>query len=112
MTLGEMASLLRLEAVTTGDQTRVITGAYVSDMLSDVLGKASQGQVWLTMQGHQNVAAVASMLNLAAVVITGGRVPSPELLDRARQENVVLYLTDMPTFEASGRLFALSSRKL
>jgi len=110
MILSEMSSLLELQTASAGDESRTVTGAYVSDMLSDVMSRAREGHVWLTMQSHQNVAAVATLLNLGAVIITGGRKPSPELIARASQENVLLYLTDMDTFEAGGRLYELLRR--
>ncbi len=87
-----------------------VTGAYCSDMLSDVIGHASEGQVWLTIQTHQNVAAVASLLNLSAVVVTAGKEPSAELLAKAQREGTPILTTDRTTFEAAGRLYALLSR--
>ena len=31
---------------------REITGGYVSDLLSDVMGNAQEGQLWITLQVH------------------------------------------------------------
>ena len=46
-----------------------IGGGYTSDLLSDVMGHASAGNVWITLQTHKNVLAIASLKELAAVVI-------------------------------------------
>jgi predicted transcriptional regulator len=110
MTVGEVARQLELKALTCGDLGRQVSGAYASDMLSDVMSRAREGQIWLTMQSHQNVAAVATLLNLAAVVVTGGRALSAELLSRAEQERIAVFVTEMDTFEAAGRLYGLLGR--
>jgi len=51
---------------------RTVHGAYVSDLLSDVMGNASEGDVWITLQTHQNVLAIASLKELAAVILVKG----------------------------------------
>ncbi|HAP31950.1 MAG TPA: ferredoxin [Firmicutes bacterium] len=84
---------------------REVTGAYSSDLLSDVMANAKEGNIWFTIQTHPNVVAVASLLNLAAVVITGGREPDPETLARARQENLPVMVTKAAAFEAAGKIY-------
>lgn len=80
-------------------------GFYVSDLLSDVMGNAGEGEVWLTIQTHSNVVAVALLLNLAAVLFTAGAEPDATTIEKARAEGVVLLATALPTFEAAGRLY-------
>ena len=41
--------------------SNVVTGGYVSDLLSDVMGNAKEGQIWITLQTHQNIIAVGSL---------------------------------------------------
>lgn len=110
MTIGEIARELGLVALAEGDLGRPVAGAYASDMLSDVMSRAREGQVWLTMQTHQNVAAVATLLNLVAVIVTGGRTPSPELLARAAEERIPVFITELDTFQVAGRLYELIRR--
>ena len=108
MTVQEVIEKLNLKAV--GGRTRLaeeVTGAYCSDLLSDVMAHARQGNLWLTIQTHTNVVAVASLLNLAAVVITGGGAPDPEVIARAEKEGIPLLLTQLHTFEAAGELHRL-----
>jgi predicted transcriptional regulator len=59
---------------------RVVKGGYVSDLLSDVMGNASEGDVWATLQTHKNVMAVASLKELAAVVLVKGFKPDDDML--------------------------------
>ena len=73
MQIKEVINSLNLNLLThTGDMQTEVTGGYASDLLSNVMGQAEPGMVWVTMQGHQNVAAVASLIGLAAVIVAGG----------------------------------------
>jgi len=83
-----------------------ITGAYVSDLLSDVMGNAAENEVWITLQTHQNVAAIASLKDLAAVVLVKNLKPETETVAYCEREEIPLLGTDKQTFEISGRLFS------
>lgn len=82
-----------------------ITGGYVSDLLSDVMGFADEGQVWITLQTHQNVMAIASLKDLAAVVLVKGLIPDDDTLKHSEEESIPLLGTHFGTFEMAGRLF-------
>jgi predicted transcriptional regulator len=82
-----------------------ITGGYVSDLLSDVMGFASEGQVWITLQTHQNVLAIASLKDLAAVILVKGLEPDQETLKRGEEEGLPILGTDLDTFEMAGMLY-------
>ncbi|MFZ5591732.1 MAG: DRTGG domain-containing protein [Bacillota bacterium] len=84
-----------------------IKGFYCGDMMSDVLARACRGDVWLTIQRHQNVVAVASLVGISGVVITGGRSPLPETVDLALREGIPLFSTHLDSFHAAGRAYRL-----
>lgn len=84
-----------------------VTGGYASDLLSNVMGQAKAGQVWVTMQGHKNVIAVASLAGLAAVVIAGGVKPEADTTQKAEAEGIPLLLSELPAFEIAGLLYSL-----
>ena len=84
-----------------------VTGGYVSDLLSNVMGQAQTGNIWVTMQGHQNIIAVASLLGLAGIVLAGGVKPDEETIRKAEKESIVLMVTNLSAFEVSGKLYNL-----
>lgn len=86
-----------------------VTGGYVSDLLSDVMGNASEGDVWCTLQTHKNVMAVASLKDVAAVVLVKGLTPDDDMLAQANSEDIPVLGTDMETFDFSGKLYVLLS---
>jgi predicted transcriptional regulator len=111
MRLKELVEALDLE-VRCGEEhlDREVTGGYVSDLMSDVIAHAEEGNLWVTMQTHANTAAVAAMKELSAVVLIGGRRPEPDTLEKARSRGVPLLASSLPAFELVGRLYSLGVR--
>lgn len=84
-----------------------ISGGYVSDLLSDVMGNADSGEVWITLQTHKNVMAIASLKDLAAIVLVNNHQPEEDTLAQANEEGIPLLGTPLSTFEAAGKLYEL-----
>lgn len=87
-----------------------ISGGYVSDLLSDVMGNASEGQVWITLQSHKNIMAVASLKDLAAVILVKGQAPDADTMAHSMEEQVPILGTELEAFETAGRLYQLINR--
>ena len=83
-----------------------IRGGYTSDLLSDVMSKAKDGYVLITIQAHKNTVAGASMLGLAAVILCNDRPVPADMVEAARGEGIPLFSTSETQFEVSGRLWA------
>ncbi len=88
-----------------GGLSNEISGGYVSDLLSDVMGFAQENQVWITLQTHQNVLAIASLKDLAAVILVKGFQPDSETLMHSNEEEIPLLGTEMETFEIAGKIY-------
>lgn len=108
MTVQEIVKALPLNVIS--GQTNLdkeISGGYVSDLLSNVMGQARVGNIWVTMQGHQNIVAVALLAGLTAIVIAGGVEPDPEAVRKAASEEIVILTTSLTAYEVAGRLYQL-----
>lgn len=111
MKLTELVQKLNLGVRSAkGSLERRITGGYASDLLSDVLAHSKEGDLWITLQIHQNIVAVASMKDLAGIVLVNGREPEQETIEKAETENIVIMVSELPTFELAGRLYGLGVR--
>lgn len=84
-----------------------ISGGYVSDLLSDVMGNSDTGQVWVTLQTHKNVMAIASLKDMAAIILVKNHEPEEDTLAQSNEEGIPLLGTDMSTFELSGKIYEL-----
>jgi serine kinase of HPr protein (carbohydrate metabolism regulator) len=84
-----------------------VTGGYTGDLLSDVMANSSAGDVWITRQIHQNIVAVATLKEHAAIILVSSCEPAKETMERAAQENMPIMVSDLPAFELTGKIFNL-----
>jgi predicted transcriptional regulator len=87
-----------------------VTGGYAADLLSCAMAGAHKGNVWVTLQGHLNVVAVASLTELAGIIVTEDKPVAPEALAKADEERIPILTTPLTTFEVVGRLWELGVR--
>lgn len=107
MTVKDIIENLDLECLNEANLDAEVSGAYASDLLSDVMGNARSGQVWVTMQTHKNVTAIASLKDIPAVIIVRSGVPEPDMLEHAKDEDICLLVSKDATFEVCGKLYEL-----
>jgi predicted transcriptional regulator len=108
MTVSEMAKKLEL-TVFSGNNGLVkeVTGGYVSDLLSDVMGNANEGDAWITLQTHKNTMAIASLKDLVAIIVVNGLIPSDDTILQSNNESIPVLGTQKGTFEIAGKLYQL-----
>jgi hypothetical protein len=100
----------KLELKTLAGQENLnanVTGGYTSDLLSDVIANSQEGNLWVTLQIHQNVIAVARLKDLAGIIIVNNREPDEDTLKKANEENVPVLSCQEMAFEISGKLYEL-----
>lgn len=106
--LEELVRKLKLDVHSGADLLdREVTGGYVSDMLSDVIAHAGEGNIWVTLQTHLNIVPVASMKDISGIIVVNGRRLDDETLKKAVEEKVPIMGTDMNAYQIAGRLFQL-----
>jgi len=109
MNLNDVVGILHCTVCTGGDQLeREVKGGYVGDLLSDVIAHSKAGDLWVTMQVHANVVAVAVLKELSGIVLVRGRQPTEDTVRRAAEERVVILVSDLPAFEAAGKLYSVT----
>ena len=86
---------------------REIEGCYISDLLSDVMGNAMEGDIWITLQTHKNVMAVASLKEMACIILVKSLIPNDETIEQSNEENLPILQTSLPTFEIAGQVYNL-----
>ena len=88
MRVRELSEAMALRAFVLPEPEREVAGGYVGDLLSWVMGRAQEGNAWLTIMSNQNVAAVALMAEVSCVILTEGVAPDDALLQRAEQQDL------------------------
>ena len=112
MNLQQIIESLEMKPLTEPQEFSEIepTCGYASDLLSCVMAGAPKKSLWVTLQAHGNIVAVATLLDLSAIIITEGAQPDQTTIDKAREENVILLSTEAPTFYVIGKLWELGLR--
>ncbi len=111
MNLKEIVTALGLEVRSgSGLLDKEVKGGYASDLLSDVMAHTKPGDLWITLQVHLNIVAVATLNDLAGIILVNGREPEEATIRKATEEGVVLMISPLSTFELAGRLYQLGIR--
>ena len=110
MNVKDITKHLNLKVFTRNEgMDQEVTGGYTSDLLSDVIGHAEQGKIWITLQTHKNVLAVASLKDLSAILLTRNLEPEFDMLAQAEREGIPILGTNENAYEISGKLYNLLS---
>ena len=100
MKLNQIIEKLDLTVQTPSANVDVeVTGGYISDLLSDVMAHAKKGDIWITLQIHQNTVAVATLKELAGIILINGKQPAPETTKKAEEEGVPILTSESTAFE-------------
>lgn len=112
MKVKDLVEKLELKVLAGADGLdRDIDGCYISDLLSDVMGNADAGNIWVTLQTHKNVMAVASLKELSCVILVKNLTANDDTLKQADEEALPMLQTSLPTYEIAGRIYNLLSVK-
>ena len=108
MKLTEIIKSLNLQ-VACGDRQldREVSGGYSSDLLSDVMANSKKGDIWITLQVHPNIVAVAMLKEIAGIVVINGRKPEEQTIEKAESEGLPIMTSDLSAFELVGRLYGM-----
>lgn len=111
MSIRDIVKKLGLKVISGEDlPEREVTGGYVGDLLSDALANSKKGNIWITIQIHQNIIAVASSKELSGIIIVNGRKPVEETIKKAKEEEIPLMTSNLLSYEVAGRLYEIGIR--
>jgi len=110
MTIREAAAALGAEIVQNEFEDAELSGAYTSDLLSDVMANAKDGGALITIQAHKNTVAVATLVNIAAIIVCNSRPVPEDMLSAAKDEGNAVLLTKENQYTVSGKLYGLLNK--
>ena len=107
MTVKELMALIDARDMTPeADKTREVSCGYTCDLLSWVMAHGKAGMAWITVQTHMNVIAVASLMEMAAVISPEDIEMEEASLDKAKEEGINVLETPLTAYEICARLAA------
>jgi len=90
----QIAQLLKMKII-SGDKSKIVTGIYVCDLLSWVISHAKDGDLWITVIANINVIAVASLTDVACIVISEDVTVEQDIITRANEKGITLLTSDL-----------------
>lgn len=101
MTVQELSELDDFTIICEGDTAREIECLYCCDLLSIVMSKAPSDCAWVTVMGNINAVAVASLADMACVILAEGAVADDIMITKAEAQGINVLKTQLPVFEAA-----------
>lgn len=98
MQLVELVPLLKAQVLALGQQDRSLSCGYVCDLLSWVMARGQKDMAWVTVQTHLNVVAVASLHEMACIILPDGIVMEEPVLDKAREEGIAVLSSPLSAY--------------
>ena len=104
MTAKELAEKLDLEIIHGNGDDREVDGCYAGDLLSWVIGKAKADSVWITIMSNVNVAAVAILTDVSAVIFAESVEPDKELYEKMAKSDALYCKSPLSAYELAWRI--------
>ncbi len=101
MTVNELSSMAGMSTVALPDGEREINGVYIGDLLSWVMGRAKADNAWITIMSNINIVAVASLADVACIILAEGVEVDSAVRDTANAKGVNILTADMPAYETA-----------
>lgn len=80
---------------------------YIGDMLSWVMSNAQQGNIWITIQSHLNIVAVASLTGVSCIIVAEGCIVEKDTVDKANEEGIPIFASDLSSYQIARKLIEL-----
>jgi predicted transcriptional regulator len=109
MKLKAVADKLELKAVSQVFE-KDVTGVYISDMVSDVIANAKAGDLLVTVQIHNNMIAAANLVDVCAIVVTQGKLPTDDVVKMAEKAEISIFSTALNRWQVATRLYEAGIR--
>lgn len=106
MKISEFEKIFNLKCLSYGTD-RQLSGGFCGDLLSCVMTNAKADCAWFTVMGNINSVAVASLKKIGCIVLCQGINIDKEALEKAKEENIFVFSTDMTSFEICGKFYNL-----
>lgn len=107
MKVFEIASALGWTPVSTPDDQRDVNGVYIGDLLSWVMGRAQCDNVWITIMSNINIVAVASLVDVACILLAEGVTLDETVVQTANQKGINVYSASKTAYEVASDLTRL-----
>ena len=101
MTVKALSELELFTPVILQEPEREISGVYIGDLLSWVMGKAESGDAWITIMSNLNILAVASLADTSCIILAEGVKLEDEVIETAKQKNINIISAECSIYDTA-----------
>lgn len=108
MTISEIADNFGWKLLAGEDgKDREVNGCYVGDLLSWVMGRAGEDNLWFTVMGNINAIAVSALADTAGIILTESAALDEDARKRADMQGIAIYQCEEDTYNAVIKVYEL-----
>ena len=96
---------LGLRAISLPAPDRNIEGVYIGDLLSWVMGRATENDAWITIMSNVNVIAVASLCDVSVIILAEDVILDEDVLSLAKEKGVNVFTTALSAYDVATKLY-------
>ena len=104
MTVKQLIDSCGFTAAALPDGEREVSGVYIGDLLSWVMGRAGADEAWITIMSNRNIVAVATLADTACIILAEGVVPDEGVAELATEKGVNILQSDLSAYDIALRL--------
>jgi serine kinase of HPr protein (carbohydrate metabolism regulator) len=106
MIISDIVDALELEVVAgyNNNNNIEVNGVYIGDLLSIVMANAQAKDIWITIQTHVNIVAVANLVELSGIIIAEGMEIDEETVKKANELNIPIFRSSLTAYQLACKL--------
>ena len=106
MKISKMQELLDARVICCEENLgKHVYSAFGCDLMSDVLAYVTDQAVLLTGLVNPQVVRTALMMDMVCIVFVRSKAPTEEIINLARENGIVVMITDKTLYDACGELY-------
>lgn len=99
MTVRELSTCNNFTPIVLSEPEREISGVYIGDLLSWVMGRAEEGNAWITIMSNVNILAVASLSGVSCIILAENVKLENEVIETASNKNINIISSNLSTYD-------------
>lgn len=101
MTVSELSDACKFTPVVLPDGDREVSGCYIGDLLSWVMGRAKADNAWITIMSNINIVAVAALTDVSCIILSEGVTVEENVKTTAEAKGVNILMSTLPSYETA-----------
>lgn len=104
MTVQQLMETCGFTAAALPQPDREVSGVYIGDLLSWVMGRADADEAWITIMSNRNIVAVATLADTACILLAEGVSPDEGVAQLAAEKGVNILQSPDSAYQIAMRL--------